>query len=107
MIQQWLRGVEGTAGTDSTHSPSPHKSPLAAAHQQEADFLGSLDWGHGSVVDNARSVMEGLLRKDFPSVRHPYSNASLSTQQSHDPRVTMEMRHKKVCFVFSAVNLLI
>lgn len=108
VIRKWLKGVEGTAvdrereagiddiynGWSLSHRPHP---PLAAEQGEGADYLNSLDWGRGSVADNARSVVESLLQKDLPN---PHSQGlaggAAARQRSHDPRVTMEMRHQKV-----------
>lgn len=97
IVRKWLKGVEGDSGSshekkgsfrcDYTTSPPP--SPTA---RDEVDYLGSLDWSHGNVADNAKSVVEGLLRRDLQGVNSPTTH----TKQCNDPRITMEMRHKKV-----------
>lgn len=102
IVRKWLKGVEGDSGSnhekkgsfrcDYTTSPPP--SPTA---RDEVDYLGSLDWSHGNVADNAKSVVEGLLRRDLQGVNSPTTH----TKQCNDPRITMEMRHKKVCFGLS------
>lgn len=82
------------SGHGLSYRPHPLSPPPAA--REEPDYLGSLDWSQGSIADNARSVVENLLRKDLSSTR-PYNyDHTGASNQSHDPRVAMEMRHKKV-----------
>ena len=59
------------------------------------DFLSGLDWNEGDVRDNTRAVLRGLL--DKPLTRE----ATSKKKGSHDPRVTMEMRHREVCCAVS------
>lgn len=100
VIKKWLKDVEATAPVEGTavapilsnysYKPLPF-SPQA----NKEDFLGSFDWSHGNVADNARTVVENLLRKDLSTGSYS-AQASADHKQSHDPRVAMEMRHKKV-----------
>ena len=54
------------------------------------DFLSGLDLSEGDVRDNTRAVLQGLLDK-------PLAREATTKKGSHDPRVTMEMRHREVC----------
>lgn len=114
VIREWLKGVErAELGSSQTATATPSSleevwlpqtssssSLLLTANEGMEDYLGSLDWGCGSVADNARTVVDSLLRKDLQSVHSAKSLASSATR-SHDPRVTMEMRHKKVSVTLS------
>lgn len=90
VIRRWLRDVdsESTMSTDSAVSHYGHSSTSAA---EDGDFLSSLDWGNSSVVDSAKSVVEGLMRKKLLNLGH-----LTESSRSHDPRISMEMRHKQV-----------
>ena len=76
-----------TPSMDGVLLPQANSSLLATTE----DYLGSLDWSCGSVADNARTVVDSLLRKDLQK-----AGSVRSTVRPRDPRVTMEMRHKKV-----------
>lgn len=64
-----------------------------SGRQEQADFLTTLDWSEGDVRTNSRAVVEELMKKSL-------SEAQLSRRdpkkRSHDPLVTMDMRHKAV-----------
>jgi hypothetical protein len=70
----------------------PHQT--GAVKEEVGDYIDSLDLSQGSVMENARSVVESLLRKDLQNIASPLPLSSAA--RSHDPRITMEMRHKKV-----------
>ena len=67
------------------------KSPVAI---QDNDFLGSMDWDQGNVSEGAKNVVEGLLRKEV-WVNSPVTKQARA-KRSLDPRIAMDMRHKKV-----------
>lgn len=97
VIQNWLRGVENarnsdeSSGAESKLSRQYGNTPPPPNTKENNDFLSLLDWEQGSIVDNAKSVVEGLLRKDLGT-----ANLGYNVPESHDPRIAMEMRHKKV-----------
>lgn len=97
VIRKWLKEVEHTdAGSSCTGYTSTPAVATTLTTREEVDYLGSLDWCDGNVADSAKSVVERLLKKDLQSLTSPSSASSLATKRSHDPRIAMEMRHKKV-----------
>ena len=58
------------------------------------DFLSDLDWSEGDVRENVRAVVDGLMQKSLAKVQ----SGGHGKRKSHDPRITMEMRHKEVLF---------
>ena len=67
-------------------------TPISATSVAEnCDYVSSLDWGTANVVHSAKCVMEELMTKTFSNVGH-----KTEPSRSHDPRISMEMRHKQV-----------
>ena len=91
VVLKWLKDVNAQKRLEE------RVSSCSTAPQEEGDYLGSVvDWYHGNVAENARSVVEGLLEKDLHTPLLVMPNTP-SSKLSHDPRITMDMRHKKVC----------
>ena len=70
--------------------------------RREPDYLSCLDWSDGDVGMNARAVVDGLMKTSSVNTRHPKTVGG--GRGSHDPRVTMEMRHKEVSH-YGGINL--
>ena len=77
---------------------------LSSCREAEGDLLSSQDWGEGEVGENVSSIVEELMKKTITSEgeerrrrgRGGKGERGGGTRGQHDPRVTMEMRHKQV-----------
>jgi len=71
------------------------------------DYLSGLDWLDGDVGTNARTILDGLMKTSLVNTHHAKTVGE--GKRSHDPRVTMEMRHREVghCGVNKSLNVLI
>lgn len=70
----------------------PQVVPTRPTHTHDpGDFLSSVDWDEGDVSENVHLVVQGLMRKSLVQAQRRGRG-----RKSHDPRVTMEMRHKEV-----------
>ena len=63
--------------------------------EQPGDYLSGLDWSEGDVRTNVRTVVDGLMKTSSADI-HCTKMRVGGEKQSHDPRVTMEMRHREV-----------
>ena len=71
---------------------------------EEEDLLSRQDWGEGEVGENVHSIVQALMKKTVSSAgegggsrERPGDNeAGKRRRGHHDPRVTMDMRHKQV-----------
>ncbi len=70
-------------------------TPTQRGRGEQPDFLTALDWSEGDVRANAKAVVDGLMTKTLAKAR-PTKGSLDSKRRSHDPLVTMEMRHKAV-----------
>ncbi len=77
LVQSWINDVR----LESTTLKAPPTS---------SDFLSSVDWLHGDVGQSAKGIIQDLMTKDL-DVR-----TKKMVKKSHNPTVSMEMRHKKV-----------
>ena len=68
-------------------------SDTFSTHGKAEDLLSTLDWGKGEVEDNVHSIVQALMKK---TVRGRKGERGGRRRGHHDPRVTMEMRHKQV-----------
>ncbi len=86
-------GPYGLGGWTSELTPTEGTTPLPhAGHSNQADVLTGLDWSEGDVRDNARAVVDRLMKKSFSGRKGSHD----LKKRSRDPLVTMEMRHKAV-----------
>lgn len=96
-LSSWMSGLETNLKSD-THSnllpssTSLQPDPLPSSQPVEGDLLSGLDWGEGDVRHNAHCIVEGLMRKTVAT-----ASKKGGQKRSHDPRVTIEMRHQQVC----------
>lgn len=84
-----------TIGHYAAISLSPEATGLGVIERKEepGDYLSGLDWSEGDVKTNVRTVVDGLMKtSDIHSAKMKVGGE----KRSHDPRVTMEMRHKEV-----------
>ena len=63
--------------------------------EEPGDYLSGLDWSEGDVRTNVRTVVDGLMKTSSADI-HCTKMRVGGEKQSHDPRVTMEMRHREV-----------
>ena len=80
------------------------KSSLSR-HGVESDVISSQDWGEGEVRENVSSIVQALMEKPVKSVRKSEGGCG-ERGSGHDPRVTMDMRHKQVqCLIHIICHL--
>ena len=103
MIHHWLAGVE-SASLSTSHGVvgGEREGSIRTAtgvaswentNTESEDFLSTVDWVSGDVGQSTKDVLRGLLSKELKcEVSHP----PIAKRKSHDPRVTIEMRHKQV-----------
>ena len=105
LIRHWLAGVESASlpsastshGAGSEREESNRTSTWVVSREntnmETEDFLSTVDWVSGDVGQSTKDVLRGLLSKELKcEVRHQ----PIAKRKSHDPRVTIEMRHKQV-----------
>ena len=63
------------------------------SNTEAEDFLSTVDWVSGDVGQSTKDVLRGLLSKEL---KCEVSHQPIAKRKSHDPRVTIEMRHKQV-----------
>ena len=63
--------------------------------EEPGDYLSGLDWSEGDVRTNVRAVVDGLMKTSSADI-HCTKMKVGGEKWSHDPRVTMEMRHREV-----------
>ena len=72
--------------------------------EEPGDYLLGLDWSEGDVRTNVRTVVDGLMKTSSADI-HCSKMRVGGEKQSHDPRVTMEMRHREVGHTVSRISL--
>ena len=95
-LPSWMLGLKTNSKSDTHSNLLPSSTSLQAgllssAQPAEGDLLSGLDWGEGDVRGNVHCIVEGLMRKTVATARKKGGQKT-----SHDPRVTMEMRHQQV-----------
>ena len=63
--------------------------------EERGDYLSGLDWSEGDVRANVQTVVDGLMMTSSADI-HCSKMKVGREKRSHDPRVTMEMRHREV-----------
>ena len=71
---------------------------------ERGDYLSGLDWSEGDVRTNVRAVVDGLMKTSSADI-HCTKMKVGGEKRSHDPRVTMEMRHREVSHAVSRSSL--
>lgn len=86
-----------TIGHYTSISLSPEAAGLGVMESKEepGDYLSGLDWSEGDVRTNVRTVVDGLMKTSSADI-HSAKMKVGGEKRSHDPRVTMEMRHREV-----------
>ena len=70
--------------------------------EEPGDYLSGLDWSEGDVRTNVRTVVDGLMKTSSADI---HCTKVGGEKRSHDPRVTMEMRHREVGHTVSRISL--
>ena len=78
--EEAIRTATGVVSRESTNT-------------ETEDFLSTVDWVSGDVGQSTKDVLRGLLSKEL---KCEVSHQPIAKRKSHDPRVTIEMRHKQV-----------
>ena len=86
-----------TTGHCTAISLTPEATGLGVMERKEelGDYLSGLDWSEGDVRTNVRTVVDGLMKTSSADI-HSAKMKVGGEKRSHDPRVTMEMRHREV-----------
>lgn len=84
-----------TTGHYTAISLSPEATGVMERKEEPGDYLSGLDWLEGDVRTNVRTVVDGLMKTSSADI-HSAKMKVGGEKQSHDPRVTMEMRHREV-----------
>lgn len=84
--------------SNERHKSNLNPDKLLAHPQLESDPLSTQDWGEGEVGESVDSIVQALMKKTVNTVgeRGRRKEREGNKRRHHDPRVTMEMRHKQV-----------
>lgn len=81
------------------HKSNSYSDSLLTHPQLEGDLLSTQDWGEGEVGEKVDSILQALMKKTVSSAGEGGGREGRGRNKRghHDPRVTMEMRHRQVC----------